>query len=661
MKNYRLGKFAVIFIIIFAALLSCTKTPMDGGDKLIFPELKKESVEVGKEYTINFTAADKWSLNTNQTWIEFKDGNSWFSSILGTKGEQSVIFRVLSTEQTLDLTSADIELTIGEESKVIYTAVRPASDANFEFYLISSDDGSFLEEIYDLENNELNLTLDINPDNQIIEYLGIKSNVDWTITLPLWIDKQELPSEFVASEEIYRLKIQPEFKGYELLDELKGEIVITAKENTDITYTVGLSTDGAKKFKHLTVNLGDEFKWQSLSSNYKFNNYGLYSDPEISGLMLEQYKITITSGSNGSDAKFKHDNMFGLEYILDKDGVTRKYTGEIIAAQGLKHGGMGKQGWFVIEPFVDSETNKIYMEVYPGAQTIMKYAYTIATEPNTANDAETRYMDLLVLPYEYYNNEKGAFLNAAYISESTESSFRPAVLDKEMLRNEFLEANGEYFNIKNSYKIHSVGTVTQEGEFIKSEFSYPAEALQCGASMRTLNHTNADDKAYMDGIIERLNKIEKLAGRIKYEGFYEVIYEHPSSSLWAAMATPNGMATRDLESQDKEEIEGEGLVYIPKEYSWLDMDIDDYSVIQMNPDHRLSETEFKASKYYNEAEGALDAFLVVRPLNVEYVFNPDTGRLEEAEATEPDYYTVFRCLIKSNKVPDNFDETKPKK
>lgn len=113
---------ALVFMVAFN---SCTEeesviTPE-------FPDLKEETYEAGEEYDITFSANLDWSIKSSAAWCKFVNGEFSETTATGKAGEQTLKIQVLADESwnydTDDV--AELTLTMGEMSQVIYKITRP--------------------------------------------------------------------------------------------------------------------------------------------------------------------------------------------------------------------------------------------------------------------------------------------------------------------------------------------------------------------------------------------------------------------------------------------------------------------------------------------------------------------------------------------------------
>lgn len=124
MKNMPMGLIGALALVLMVAFNSCKED--EGVITPQFPELKEVAGQPGEILEIAFSANLDWSIQSNAAWCKFVNGDFTEATALGKAGDQTLKVQISEANwnyQTDDL--AELTLTIGEKSQVIYKITRP--------------------------------------------------------------------------------------------------------------------------------------------------------------------------------------------------------------------------------------------------------------------------------------------------------------------------------------------------------------------------------------------------------------------------------------------------------------------------------------------------------------------------------------------------------
>lgn len=124
MKNMTMRLIGALALVLMVAFNSCKED--EGVITPQFPELKEVAGQPGEILEIAFSANLDWSIQSNAAWCKFVNGDFTEATALGKAGDQTLKVQISEANwnyQTDDL--AELTLTIGEKSQVIYKITRP--------------------------------------------------------------------------------------------------------------------------------------------------------------------------------------------------------------------------------------------------------------------------------------------------------------------------------------------------------------------------------------------------------------------------------------------------------------------------------------------------------------------------------------------------------
>lgn len=161
-------------IAAFAACLAISAgcDPSEESSEITFPEAQTLEIAAGAEQTVGFTADADWRLISSSTWCKFNDNGVITQTISGKAGEASVTIAVSGDAQDFDSSEADIEMTMGGKSQVVFTVTRPGIERTVTMYL---DNGKEVpEEITSVELSYGNYGLNFTE-------IGFTANFRWKV------------------------------------------------------------------------------------------------------------------------------------------------------------------------------------------------------------------------------------------------------------------------------------------------------------------------------------------------------------------------------------------------------------------------------------------------------------------------------------------------
>ena len=116
-----IGALALVLMVVFN---SCEKNETVITPE--FPELKNETRQAGETFDITFNANLEWSIKSSAAWCKFINGQFSEVTTSGKAGEHTLKVQISDANwnyQSDDV--AELTLTLGKESQVIYKITRP--------------------------------------------------------------------------------------------------------------------------------------------------------------------------------------------------------------------------------------------------------------------------------------------------------------------------------------------------------------------------------------------------------------------------------------------------------------------------------------------------------------------------------------------------------
>lgn len=124
MKNMPMRLIGALAMVLMVAFNSCEKNETVITPE--FPELKNETRQAGETFDITFNANLEWSIKSSAAWCKFINGQFSEVTTSGKAGEHTLKVQISNANwnyQSDDV--AELTLTLGEESQVIYKITRP--------------------------------------------------------------------------------------------------------------------------------------------------------------------------------------------------------------------------------------------------------------------------------------------------------------------------------------------------------------------------------------------------------------------------------------------------------------------------------------------------------------------------------------------------------
>ncbi len=260
-------KFYYIAVAVMAALMcivSCEKPgpdgPDQGGETIIpnFPEAVTVALNAGESHTLSIEPNTDWSIElkyetVSTGWFWIQDGNSQAYSLRGKAGDKVEVVVATSTQVDPDYVhSCTLEMTMGEETKLIATFTRPTSERNFSLAYCKTEDGEYV-----YSENEGGLMYEYNEPlaaggNIPMEWIDrtqsyrravlIEADFAWTLkSKPEWVSTLKI-TEGAAGEQV-EVEIEGDPTKYPLEDTAEP-IVFCAADNMEAVYTYNVQIPG---------------------------------------------------------------------------------------------------------------------------------------------------------------------------------------------------------------------------------------------------------------------------------------------------------------------------------------------------------------------------------------------------------------------------------
>lgn len=124
MKNMPMRLIGALALVLMVVFNSCEKNETVITPE--FPELKNETRQAGETFDITFNANLEWSIKSSAAWCKFINGQFSEVTTSGKAGEHTLKVQISDANwnyQSDDV--AELTLTLGKESQVIYKITRP--------------------------------------------------------------------------------------------------------------------------------------------------------------------------------------------------------------------------------------------------------------------------------------------------------------------------------------------------------------------------------------------------------------------------------------------------------------------------------------------------------------------------------------------------------
>ncbi len=283
-------KSVYILAAVVSALMlmvSCEKPgpdgpdgPNQGGEEVVpnFPEALTVALNAGESHTLSLEPNSDWSIElkyeaASAGWFWIQDGNSQVYSLRG-KADEKVEVVVFTSEQTdYDrVHECTLEMTMGEETKVIATFTRATVDRHFELSYCKTEEGDYVysesESELMYEYNEPLSAGGVIPMEWIERTMSyrrailIEADFAWQLkSKPEWVDDLKITTGAAGVQ--VEVEVEGDPAKYPLED-TSEEIVFCAADNMDAVYTYKVSIPGC----------GDVFSISGFSAETQANQSG---------------------------------------------------------------------------------------------------------------------------------------------------------------------------------------------------------------------------------------------------------------------------------------------------------------------------------------------------------------------------------------------------
>ena len=199
MKKTIYNIFSLLFMAasLFAGVSCEEEKPVEISPK--FPELvENHKVTPGTELTLTIQPYTSWSISIQKEsyeWFKIVDGRFKVQTLSGTSSDKPVTITIWTTdEESFDLRSCEVKMTMDGESQVIAKYTLLAKDRTLELYPAKvNENGSFeyadggyvYEEAAMTQEETINLVWDVNERKYIFPVM-VKANYNWSIEWPEW-------------------------------------------------------------------------------------------------------------------------------------------------------------------------------------------------------------------------------------------------------------------------------------------------------------------------------------------------------------------------------------------------------------------------------------------------------------------------------------------
>ncbi len=443
MRNLKFLAAACLLSISASSLVGCKESePTVETPAITFPDSKDIIGVVGEEYSLSFDAVAVWNLNTNVSWIEFKEGDELFSSLTGKAGEQEVTFVVNDNEIDFVGAEGEITLKIGTEEQVVATIAREGKESTITFYDLDITTGESTEHpegepfVIDWANNA----------NAYSRKISFVTNFNWSMEgLPEWISSPSndpIPTKGEAGVEFSRF-FATDYNFYTMDESMEATLTIVNDSNPEDKYTFTISTDGAKEFFKVISSNGYQ--------GFAFEADGTYAD-QLDGTSFSSYDFS---------------------FVTEAD---KMYTPVVIECEADGNGGY----WF-------GEVDDMGQVSYPHAYDWVYIGYSD---------------DVINTTYEsgalgLYNSVVEVIANEGDARSAGVFAFPTSIEGDLSTPADFATLFDDSGLIKAEYEKYFVGYVTQEGSSAGLEFLYADYVSSEVASLTAMDPSNEYYEYYM--------------------------------------------------------------------------------------------------------------------------------------------------------------------
>lgn len=287
--------YNILNVMVVAAAcmmtVACEEKPAPVEKIPVFPELvTNHDVVPGEELTLTIQPNMAWSISIpkeSYQWFKILNGKSKLQTLSGVPLDEPKEITIWTTdEESFDLRSCDVKMTVGEETKVIASYTLRAKDKALEVYRASkqengsfviSSDGYVYEETPVTSTDEIELVWN---DNEKKFYFPIKvnANYDWTVQWPSWaladIDAQSKVGSVCF--EVYGIDSKLP------LEDAAGEIQFM--DGTEVIKTFKIKIPGCNDI--MEYNIGGHTTLTFDHAQYFHGGIGAISIEPVSGLLF---------------------------------------------------------------------------------------------------------------------------------------------------------------------------------------------------------------------------------------------------------------------------------------------------------------------------------------------------------------------------------------
>ena len=270
--------------------VACEEKPAPVETTPVFPELvTNHDVVPGEELTLTIQPNMAWSISIpkeSYQWFKILNGKSKLQTISGVPMDEPKEITIWTTdEESFDLRSCDVKMTVGKETKVIASYTLRAKDKALEVYRASKlEDGSFVissdgyvyEETPVASTDEIELVWNEN-EKKFYFPIKVSANYEWTVQWPSWaladIDAQSKVGN--VSFEVYGIASELP------LEDATGEIKFM--NGTEVMKTFKVKIPGCKDI--MEYNIGGYTTLTFDHAQYFHGGTGTVSIEPVSGLL----------------------------------------------------------------------------------------------------------------------------------------------------------------------------------------------------------------------------------------------------------------------------------------------------------------------------------------------------------------------------------------
>ena len=288
---YNIFSLLSMAAVLFLAVSCEDEKPLDSGKTSNFPELvENHDVEPGTLLTLTIQPNAAWSLTVNKesyAWFKIKDGKFDKQTLSGVSlSEPKEITIWTTSEESFDLRSCQVTLTVKGESKVIAKYTLRAKAKTIEAYEASvTESGAFeyADGGYVYVNTPMSADDVIElvwDENEKMYYSPVKitANYDWTVEWPSWA-RADINVDSKVGDTCFEIYGIPS----ELpLDDSEG--VISFKDGDNVVKNFNVKIPGCRNI--MTYNIGGNLSLTYDHAQYLITGSGSASKEPLPGILF---------------------------------------------------------------------------------------------------------------------------------------------------------------------------------------------------------------------------------------------------------------------------------------------------------------------------------------------------------------------------------------